>query len=56
MKSALDVAHAAGLKMLVSVPELSSEPEVTAAKFKDDPAVAGYYLRDEPNAADSCFS
>jgi hypothetical protein len=52
MKSALDVAHAAGLKMLVSVPELSSEPEVTAAKFKDHPAVAGYYLRDEPNAAD----
>jgi cysteine desulfurase/selenocysteine lyase len=34
------------------VPELQSAPEETASKFKDHPANAGYYLRDEPNAAD----
>lgn len=46
----LDAAHAAGVKLLISLPELHSEPEATARQFKDHPALAGYYLRDEPPA------
>jgi hypothetical protein len=52
MLAALDTAQAAGLKAVVSVPELKADPEGTARKFKDHPAVAGYYLRDEPSTAD----
>jgi hypothetical protein len=52
MLSALDIAQAAGVKAFVSVPELKADPEGTARKFKDHPAVAGYYLRDEPSSGD----
>ena len=49
---ALDVAHGAGVKLLLSLPELTSDPEGTARRFKGHPAIGGYYLRDEPSAAD----
>src|SRR5688572_6893024 len=52
MAKALDVAHAAGVKQFVSVPELATAPEETAKRFKSHPAIAGYYLRDEPSAGD----
>lgn len=52
MSRALDVAHAAGIRQFVAVPELASDPEGTARRFKDHPALAGYHLRDEPSAAD----
>ena len=52
MQQALDVAHAAGVRLMVSCPELQSEPEATVRRFKGHPAVAGYYLRDEPGASD----
>ena len=52
MQQALDVAHAAGIKQFVSIPELQSDPEKVAERFKGHPAIAGYYLRDEPTAAD----
>ena len=52
MQKALDVAHAAGVKQFLSLPQLQSDPEATARRFKDHPALAGYYLRDEPSAAD----
>jgi hypothetical protein len=52
MQNALDVAHAAGIKQFISVPELNSEPEKVVERFKEHPALAGYYLRDEPSAAD----
>lgn len=46
----LDAAQAAGVKLLISLPELHSEPEATARQLKDHPGLAGYYLRDEPPA------
>jgi hypothetical protein len=52
MQKALDVAHAAGIKQFISIPELLGEPEKVAERFKDHPALAGYYLRDEPSVAD----
>jgi len=48
----LDVAGAAGIRQFISIPELLSEPEKVAGRFKEHPALAGYYLRDEPSAAD----
>ena len=52
MAKALDVAHAAGVQLLVSNPELSGDTEATVKRFKDHPALGGYYLRDEPGAKD----
>ncbi|MGV3721164.1 MAG: hypothetical protein ACO1SX_09670, partial [Actinomycetota bacterium] len=49
---ALDTAEAAGVKQYISLPELEKDPEGTARRFKDHPALAGYHLRDEPSAAD----
>lgn len=45
---ALDAAELAGVKLLVSCPELKNEPEKTVKKLMGHPAVAGYHLRDEP--------
>jgi len=45
---ALDVAEKAGIKLMISCPELKSEPEKTANRFKNHPALEGYYLGDEP--------
>lgn len=52
MTRALDVAHEAGVKLMISCPELRRDPEATVRQFINHPAVGGYYLRDEPNAAD----
>lgn len=45
---ALDVAAAAGMKIIASCPQLLTAPEATVNKFKDHPGLAAYYLRDEP--------
>lgn len=47
----LDAAQEAGVKLLISLPQLQSDPEETVRRFKDHPALAGYYLRDEPAAS-----
>jgi hypothetical protein len=52
MAAALDVARDAGVKQFISIPELAAMPEQVAERFKAHPALAGYYLRDEPSAAD----
>lgn len=52
MATALDVAGLAGIKQFVSIPELVGEPEKVVQRLKDHPALGGYYLRDEPAAAD----
>ena len=52
VEKALDVAQQAGVKLMPSCPELSTEPEKTAKRLMDHPALAGYHLRDEPGAAD----
>ncbi len=46
--AALDAAGKAGIKLMISCPELKSEPEKTANRFKNHPALEGYYLADEP--------
>jgi hypothetical protein len=45
---ALDVAEKAGVKLVVSCPELKSDPEKTVRQVMDHQAVAGYHLMDEP--------
>lgn len=50
MQKALDTAHAAGVKLVISIPELQSDPEGTAKRFKNHPGNGGYFLRDEPDA------
>jgi hypothetical protein len=46
--NALDMAGKAGVKLMISCPELKSSPEETAGRFKSHPALEGYYLADEP--------
>lgn len=48
MQKGLDLAQQAGIKMVTSCPELKSDPESTAKRFINHPALAGYFLRDEP--------
>lgn len=47
--TALDAAGQAGVKLMISCPELKTDPEKTAARFKNHPALEGYYLGDEPD-------
>ncbi len=49
---ALDIAQAAGIKLLPRTNELRSDPEGIIRRFKDHPALAGYNLRDEPDIED----
>lgn len=49
---ALDCAAEAGVGLFVFCPELRSDPEGTVRRFMGHPALAGWHLRDEPNAAD----
>jgi hypothetical protein len=51
MRKMLDAGHAEGVKHLISIPQLESDPEGTARLFKDHPGMGGYYLRDEPGAS-----
>jgi hypothetical protein len=50
MQKLLDMAHAKGVKQLISFAELETSPEAMARRFKDHPGNGGYYLRDEPDA------
>ncbi len=46
--SALDMAGKAGIKLMISCPELKSNPEKIANRFKNHQALEGYFLSDEP--------
>ena len=48
MQKGLDLAQQVGIKMVTSCPELKSDPETTVKRFINHPALAGYFLRDEP--------
>lgn len=50
MQKALDIAAQTGVKLFISCPELKTDPEKTVRRFMTHPALAGYYLRDEPSA------
>jgi len=45
---AMDAAAKAGIKMIIHCPELATETEQIVRRFMDHPALAGYFLRDEP--------
>lgn len=45
---AMESAKKAGIKMIIHCPELEKEPEKIVKRFKNHPALAGYFLRDEP--------
>jgi hypothetical protein len=49
-RKALDAAHEAAVKLVVSLEALQKDPTATANVLKDHPALAGYILRDEPSA------
>ncbi len=46
---ALDCAQVAGVKILLFSLELISDPEKTVKRFKNHPALFGYYISDEPS-------
>ncbi len=48
MQTMLDLAHEAGMKLFVNLPELLDDPEGVVMRFRDHPAVAGYFIIDEP--------
>jgi hypothetical protein len=51
MASALDVAQKTGIKLYIWCPEMLSAPEATVRRFMKHPALAGYFLNDEPQSA-----
>ncbi len=48
MEEMLDIAHRAGMKLFVYSRALLDDPEGTARRFRNHPAVAGYFVVDEP--------
>ena len=48
--SGLDAAGVAGVRLMVSCPQLKSDPRAAAERLKSHPALAGYFLKDEPGA------
>jgi hypothetical protein len=48
MQKALDLARDAGLQMVTSCPELMSDTENTVRKVMNHPALAGFFVKDEP--------
>ncbi len=48
MQKGLNLAEKAGIRMVTSCPELKSDPQNTVKKFMHHPALAGYFVRDEP--------
>lgn len=46
----LDIAQKAGVKIIIHSQELPSDPKKIITRFKDHPALAGYYLGDEPKS------
>ncbi len=49
VQKALDVAQKTGIKMVISCPELRTDPEKTVKRFMNHPALVGYHLQDEPS-------
>lgn len=52
LEKALRIAQETGIKMLVSCPELKTDTKKTVQRLMNHPAVAGYFLRDEPSLND----
>ena len=52
MAKVLKIAQKTGIRMIVFCPELKTDTKKTVRRFMHNPAVAGYYLNDEPNSRD----
>lgn len=48
MQKGLELSSQAGIKLIGSCPELKSDMENTVKRFKNHPALYGWFLRDEP--------
>ena len=48
----LSVADEVGMKVFINLPSIETEPEAVADRYQDHPALAGYFVRDEPSARD----
>jgi len=48
----LDAAYEAGVGMMIHCHELDYDPEKVVHRFKDHPALLGYFLQDEPIRSD----
>jgi hypothetical protein len=48
VENALNTAQKAGIKIITACPELKTETEKTVKRLMKHPALAGYYLADEP--------
>jgi len=49
LTQSMDFANAAKVRMIILILGHENEPEILANHFKDHPALAGYFLSDEPN-------
>lgn len=56
VQKALDAAQSAGVKMIITCPELSSNTENTVRLFMNHPALAGYFVADEPGNEQSLIN
>jgi hypothetical protein len=50
LQRTLKIAHKAGIKMIVNCPELKTDTKHTIKMLKNKPAIAGYFIQDEPNS------
>jgi len=50
LAQAMDAAKRAGIRMVIYCPELLTEPEKIVKRFKSHPALAGYFICDEPTS------
>nr|WP_197718662.1 hypothetical protein [Pedobacter schmidteae] len=51
-EKSLNMAQKVGIKIVLSCDELKTEPEKTVRRFMNHPALAGYFLRDEPSRSE----
>ena len=52
VQKALDLAQKVGIKMIIYSDDLMTQPEATVRRFRNHPALYGYFLADEPSAKD----
>lgn len=55
VQKALDLSLQVGIKTLIDCPELTNNTIETVKRFKDHPANAGYFLKDEPPASEVSY-
>lgn len=52
IEQALNTADKVGMKIVITCPEMLTDTEKTVKKFMNHPALAGYFVKDEPGAKD----